>query len=172
MKKLILPLSIILLVVLIAAVYILISNNQSKSQNTQTAEPTNSLNNDNVSNSEVESQQSTEMNESSENSNPQPGKYITYSESALTEDINIIFFAASWCPSCRALDQDINSNLEDIPFNVTILKADYDKEQSLKVKYGITLQHTLVQVDKDGNEINKWNGLYNLNTLDDVLSLV
>jgi hypothetical protein len=56
------------------------------------------------------------------------------------------------------LDNEINSDLNSIPSGVTILKADYDAEVDLKRKYGVTLQHTLVQVDKDGNQINKWNG--------------
>jgi hypothetical protein len=41
---------------------------------------------------------------------------------------------------------------------VSILKVDYDKETELKKKYGVTYQHTLVQVDKDGNLIKKWSG--------------
>ena len=31
-------------------------------------------------------------------------------------------------------------------------------EMELKQKYGITTQHTFVQVDADGNEVAKWTG--------------
>lgn len=101
-----------------------------------------------------------------------PGTYTDYSMAQLTDNTNIIFFAAAWCPSCQTLDKDITNNLENIPTNLTILKANYDSEQDLRIKYGVTIQHTLVQVDKDGNELNKWNGLYNLSTLKDVLNLI
>lgn len=70
----------------------------------------------------------------------------------------VLFFKASWCPSCRALDADIKASLSDIPAGVTILEVDYDKSAELKQKYGVTMQHTLVQVDKDGNQITKWSG--------------
>lgn len=86
------------------------------------------------------------------------GAYIEYSKSALTTDTNVIFFAASWCPTCRSLDNNITSNLDFIPSGVTILKADYDNEKDLKKQYGVTYQHTLVQVDKDGNMLKKWSG--------------
>jgi thioredoxin 1 len=89
------------------------------------------------------------------------GKYESYSAEkiamAATGDV-VIFFHASWCPSCRGLNSDIEKNLNSIPENVIILKADYDKETELKKKYGVTSQHTLVQVDKDGNMIKKWSG--------------
>jgi hypothetical protein len=52
---------------------------------------------------------------------------------------------------------------------VTILKTDYDKETELKKKYGVTYQHTLVQVDKSGNMIKKWSGG---GTLDNLLSQI
>ena len=70
----------------------------------------------------------------------------------------VLFFKASWCPSCRTLDADIKASLPDIPAGVTILEVDYDKYGELKQKYGVTMQHTLVQVDKDGNQIAKWSG--------------
>jgi thiol-disulfide isomerase/thioredoxin len=92
----------------------------------------------------------------------QTGTYTPYSKNALTDKTNVIFFAASWCPTCRALDRAINENLSDIPGELTILKADYDTETALKQKYGVTYQHTMVQVDQDGNQIKKWNGGYSV----------
>ena len=89
------------------------------------------------------------------------GSYVAYSADtiamATTGDV-VLFFHASWCPSCRALNSDIEKNVSAIPAGVTILKTDYDKEIELKKKYGVTTQHTLVQVDKDGNMIKKWSG--------------
>lgn len=89
------------------------------------------------------------------------GSYEAYSPEKIaraeTGDV-VLFFHASWCPSCRGLSSDIEKNLSAIPEGLSILKADYDKESELKKKYGITYQHTLVQVDKDGNLIKKWSG--------------
>jgi len=89
------------------------------------------------------------------------GSYEAYSPDKIamaeTRDV-VLFFHASWCPSCRALNGDIEKNVRAIPAGVTILKTDYDKETELKKKYGVTTQHTLVQVDKDGNLIKKWSG--------------
>lgn len=70
----------------------------------------------------------------------------------------VLFFKASWCPTCRALDADIKANMTAIPGGVTILEVDYDASGDLKKKYGVTMQHTLVQVDSSGNLISKWSG--------------
>lgn len=100
------------------------------------------------------------------------GVYEAYSADKLaraeTGDV-VLFFHASWCPSCRGLNTNIESNSKSIPEGVSILKLDYDKETELKKKYGVTYQHTLVQVDKDGNMIKKWSGG---GTLDSVLSQI
>lgn len=94
------------------------------------------------------------------------GSYEVYSKEALMSSVErsdvVLFFHASWCPSCRALNLNIEKNLASIPSNLSILKVDYDKEVDLKKKYGITYQHTLVRVDRDGNMIKKWSGSPNL----------
>ncbi|MCA9392356.1 thioredoxin family protein [candidate division WWE3 bacterium] len=87
------------------------------------------------------------------------GTYEDYDESKLAKandgDV-VLFFKANWCPTCQALDADIS--MHEVPDGLTILKVDYDTETALKQKYGITYQHTLVQVDADGNMIQKWAG--------------
>ena len=81
-----------------------------------------------------------------------------------THDV-VLFFRASWCPTCRAVDSDIKANLGKIPSSLTILDVNYDNSASLKQKYGVTYQHTFVQVDKDGNLIKKWSGSPTLSAL-------
>lgn len=96
------------------------------------------------------------------------GSYEAYTPEklAFAETGNVVlFFSASWCPSCRALDKDIKGNLSNIPIDLRILEIDYDNSQELKQKYGVTTQHTLVQVDKDGNMISKWSGSPTLSSL-------
>jgi len=96
------------------------------------------------------------------------GSYEAYSPDKIaraeTGDV-VLFFHASWCPSCRGLNSDIEANMGSISEGVSILKVDYDKETELKKKYGVTYQHTLVQVDKDGNLIKKWSGSPKLSSL-------
>ncbi len=70
----------------------------------------------------------------------------------------VLFFRAGWCPTCRTVDADIKANLKNIPANLTILDVDYDKSSDLKKKYGVTYQHTFVQVDAKGELIKKWVG--------------
>lgn len=96
------------------------------------------------------------------------GSYEMYSAEKLAlanEGDVVLFFKASWCPTCRALDTDIKNNLSDIPEGVTILEIDYDQSSDLKKKYGVTSQHTLVKVDANGNMLDKWLGSPTLSAL-------
>ncbi len=88
------------------------------------------------------------------------GTYTTYDENAVSlsaADTNILFFHATWCPTCRGLDSDISSNMANIPDGVAIYKVDYDTAVALRQKYGVTTQHTLVEIDDKGNLLQKWN---------------
>jgi thiol-disulfide isomerase/thioredoxin len=101
------------------------------------------------------------MMEKKDGSMMSKGSYEMYDASklAMAKDGKVVlFFKASWCPTCRTLDADIKASLADIPAGVTILEVDYDKYGDLKQKYGVTMQHTLVQVDASGNQIMKWSG--------------
>ncbi len=79
----------------------------------------------------------------------------------------ILFFKADWCPSCQVADQVLNTEFASIPKNLAILKVSYDTELELRKKYGVTVQHTFVQVDEEGNLITKWLGSV---TIKDILS--
>ena len=119
-------------------------------------DPTNSLD---ASTSQNESAQvQTETNNATSAFN---NRFLAYSQDNLKKATEngkaVIFFHAGWCPTCQAAEADFQSNFEQIPENVTILKADYDTEAELKSKYGIIMQDTFVEVDAQGNEIAKWN---------------
>ena len=96
------------------------------------------------------------------------GNYEVYEQSKLavadTGDV-VLFFHASWCPTCRALDANIKANSSSIPEDLTILDVDYDTYSDLKKKYGVRYQHTLVQVDSKGNLIKKWSGSPTLSSI-------
>lgn len=89
------------------------------------------------------------------------GSYEAYAPEKLAKAETgkvVLFFRASWCPTCRALDSDIKANLKNIPKDVTILDVNYDTSTALKQKYGVTYQHTFVQVDAQGTQLAKWQG--------------
>lgn len=89
--------------------------------------------------------------------------YITYADYIAKKDNYkdahvVLYFHAPWCPTCQALDKNINANITNLPANTIIVKTDYDSSTDLKKKYGVTYQHTLVQIDAGGNKIKKWSG--------------
>ena len=100
------------------------------------------------------------------------GSYEPYSPEKLalaeTEDI-LLFFHAPWCPICRGIESEIIEDPSVVPVGVRILKVNYDTEVALKQKYGVTYQHTFVQVDSAGNAIQKFSDAYEFS---DVLARV
>lgn len=85
----------------------------------------------------------------------QPGAYTEYYDGAIEETAGtkVLFFHASWCPKCRALEEDILAS--DIPDNFTVFKVDFDNSNELRQRYGVTLQTTIVYVDDDGEALAK-----------------
>ena len=90
-----------------------------------------------------------------------PGAYLTLAEyegrKSEREGTKVVyFFHASWCPTCRAAEKAI---LRDgIPAGLTVVKVDYDGDTDLRRRYGVTTQHTFVQVDRAGAPLTKWTG--------------
>ena len=69
----------------------------------------------------------------------------------------VVYFShAPWCPDCRATDAALLES--GVPEGLTIVKVDYDTATELRQKYGVTQQHTFVQVGSDGGELGKWSG--------------
>jgi len=72
---------------------------------------------------------------------------------------SVLFFAATtWCQTCSALEEEIIERNEEIPNDITILKVDYDNDKKMNAKYGVTAQHTLIVLDQNGKEVNRWIG--------------
>lgn len=87
-------------------------------------------------------------------------RYQPYSEQALAEasadEKVVLFFSAVWCSTCTALRDDIAANQQSIPEGVLVLLVDFDDSTALKQQYGVVYQHTLVQVDRTGLGIARW----------------
>lgn len=88
------------------------------------------------------------------------GIYMPYTTTAVAQAKGqvVLFFHANWCPTCIAVNKDIEANLKTIPTDLTILKVNYDDEKELRELYAVTEQHTFVQVDNSGKLIKKWRG--------------
>lgn len=92
-------------------------------------------------------------------------KYISYedyqsmmgSDHGMMSGATVLFFDASWCPDCRAIKEKFTSDPSVIPDNVTVVDVDYDSHSDLRQKYGVTMQHTFVQVDEHGDALNTWS---------------
>lgn len=101
--------------------------------------------------------------ESAEAAAPDSGAYISLAEYEGSKDMYdagevVLFFAADWCPTCQEATENLEADPTAIPAGLAIVRVDYDDSDELKKKYGVTVQHTFVQVDADGNEIAKWSG--------------
>ncbi|MBL8015243.1 MAG: thioredoxin family protein [Candidatus Doudnabacteria bacterium] len=117
---------------------------------------------------------STSTSSTSTTANVEPGSgiyknYVEGDVASYPSKQKVLFFYANWCPSCRGQDESLNSNLAAIPSDLVILKVDYDNSTSLKQKYGVTLQHTFVQVDENGNLLAKWNTLYGDYSIENII---
>ena len=100
------------------------------------------------------------------------GSYVDYQDQAqldqLADTDRWLNFHAPWCPYCVHLDDDINASSSDIPDGVTIVKIDFDSNQDLRVRYGVTRQTTIVRVDADGNETDRFIGYGQFASLDNL----
>lgn len=94
-------------------------------------------------------------------------RYIEYSKTVLDQATNkrrVLYFYASWCPICRPANEDFIKNSSKIPGDTMVIRVNYNdpdtdqEEKDLAKKYGITYQHTFVQIDYQGKEITKWSG--------------
>lgn len=146
---------IIVLVVLIATLaFVFIKKDKSVDSNTNSNETVSELNDSDVV---VEPVDNSNNNQNATST----GIYVDYDPSLLAQADSgqvVLFFNAPWCPTCKFLDKNLNSQLTNLPNGLAILKLNYDRELELKEKYNIVIQHTLVQVDAQGNEISKWTG--------------
>ncbi len=77
----------------------------------------------------------------------------------LAEDNTVVlFFAASWCPTCAGTWKDVVANKAALPANFRLVFVNYDTEKALKAKYAVTYQHTFVRIDPSGKALKTWSG--------------
>ena len=98
-------------------------------------------------------------------STPEPampaGAYIDYADykadpQAYAAGDVVLFFNATWCPTCQEAVKNLES--ADFPDGLTVVSVDYDSNLDLRKEYGVTTQHTFVQVSPDVEQITKFTG--------------
>ena len=87
--------------------------------------------------------------------------YITYDQYQASKDKYadskvVLFFNAKWCPDCRAINEALTSDPGKIPAKTTVVSVDYDQHTDLRQRYGVTTQHTFVQIDTNGEKTRQW----------------
>ena len=87
--------------------------------------------------------------------------YITYDQYQAFKDTYadskvVLFFNATWCPDCRAINEALTSDPGKIPAGTTVVSVDYDQHADLRQRYGVTMQHTFVQIDSSGEKVRQW----------------
>lgn len=141
-KKTLTAITIVLLLIVVGVVYLMGSSSDENAKQEMVNQKTDS------------SEEARPATQPATNS--QPGTYTDYSQTAIADatGTKLLFFHAPWCPQCRDLETDITNS--GVPSGVAIIKVDYDTNQALRQKYGVTLQTTVVRVDDQGNLVNKF----------------
>jgi thiol-disulfide isomerase/thioredoxin len=85
--------------------------------------------------------------------------YVPYTDGVVTNGkTKVLFFHAAWCPECKEADATLKSWFPSKDFARSVYKVDYDTAKELKVKYGVTYQHTFVVVDGNGAKLSLIQG--------------
>lgn len=94
-------------------------------------------------------------------------RYVYYASGILGDydgQRRVLFFYASWCPTCQPVDRELNEKADSIPSNTVVLRVNYndpdtdEEERNLAATYNIPYQHTFILLDQDGNVLKTWNG--------------
>jgi len=87
------------------------------------------------------------------------GVYTPYTDDVLMNgQTKVLFFHASWCPTCKKANTDLLEMYANEGFAVSTYKIDYDTAKELKQKYLVQQQHTFIVVDGEGNEVDRLIG--------------
>lgn len=94
-------------------------------------------------------------------------QYVPYTSGvfeSVEQPRRVLFFYASWCPTCRPVDKSLQEQATTLPSDVVVIRVNYNdpetdqEEKDLAKKYEVGYQHTFVQIDVQGNKIKLWNG--------------
>jgi thioredoxin 1 len=97
--------------------------------------------------------------------NPARSGYVTLADYRADQDAFVgsdvvLFFHAGWCPKCRETKENLLADPGSLPAGLAVVEVDFDAEQELRSRYGVTVQHTFVQVDAAGEQLAVWTGTF------------
>lgn len=103
------------------------------------------------------------------------GDYIPYESFVTSGDKYsdskvVLFFNAVWCSTCQQARENIEASLGQIPENLAIVVVDFDSSIELRKKYGVTVQHTFIEIDSAGEPLGKWSGSVTVDQIVEQLS--
>lgn len=96
----------------------------------------------------------------------QPARQVTFTSEEDAQNLVrngervVYFFKTASCASCKTAQKDLDTRLSTYSTPFVVVVVEYDKEpgKTLKEKYGISSDHTWIQIDADGNVVTKWQG--------------
>jgi thiol-disulfide isomerase/thioredoxin len=99
----------------------------------------------------------------SETTTEAAGNYMPYESFVTSGDKYsdskvVLFFNAVWCSTCQQARENIEASLGQIPKDLAIVVVDFDDSIELRKKYGVTVQHTFIEIDSAGEPLGKWSG--------------
>jgi len=103
------------------------------------------------------------------------GDYIPYESFVTSGDKYsnskvVLFFNAVWCSTCKQARDNIEASLGEIPEDLVIVVVDFDSSIDLRKKYGVTVQHTFIEIDSAGEPLGKWSGSVTVDQIVEQLS--
>lgn len=70
----------------------------------------------------------------------------------------VLFYNAYWCTTCKAARDGFEAGLSEAPEDLTIVLVDFDENTEMRKKHDVIVQHTFVQIDSAGKELQRWYG--------------
>lgn len=103
------------------------------------------------------------------------GDYVPYESFVTSGDKYsdskiVLFFNAVWCSTCQQARENIEASLGEIPEDLVIVVVDFDSSLDLRKKYGVTVQHTFIEIDSAGEPLGKWSGSVTVDQIVEQLS--
>lgn len=90
-----------------------------------------------------------------------PASYVSYKDYMAAKEKFagnkiVLFFNASWCPACRSINEALTADPSRVPGKTTLVSVDYDQYTDLRQQYGVTMQHTFVELDAQDKRVRQW----------------